>query len=109
MTRYYAAKSANGYWRAVWESGVDLFAWEFLWRGLTLFALARVTGPGTAIWLQTVPFTYAHLGKPEIETFSCILGGAGFGFVAWKSRSFVYPFLIHTFVAAFTTYLAMGG
>lgn len=108
MAAYYRIKSLGGFWRAVWESGVDLFAWEFLWRGFTLFALARVAGPGTAIWLQAVPFTFAHLGKPEIETLSCIFGGAGFGFVAWRSKSFVYPFLIHTFIAAWTTWLAMG-
>ena len=109
MIGYYKYKSAGGFWRAVWESGVDLFAWEFLWRGFTLFALARITGPGTAIWLQAVPFTFAHLGKPEIETLSCIFGGAGFGLVAWRSKSFVYPFLIHTFIAAWTTWLTMEG
>ncbi|MBN1317993.1 MAG: CPBP family intramembrane metalloprotease [Anaerolineales bacterium] len=109
LQAYYRVKSAGGLWRAVWDSGVDLFGWEFLWRGFTLFALARVTGPGTAIWLQAVPFTFAHLGKPEIETMSCIFGGAGFGLVAWRSKSFVYPFLIHTFIASWTTYLTMGG
>jgi membrane protease YdiL (CAAX protease family) len=109
MVGYYKYKSANGFWRAVWESGVDLFAWEFIWRGFSLFALARVTGPGAAIWLQAVPFTFAHLGKPEIETLSCIFGGAGFGLVAWRSKSFVYPFLIHTFIAVWTTWLTMGG
>ncbi len=109
MVSYYQARSQGGFWRAAWESGVDLIGWEFLWRGFSLFALARVTGPGTAIWLQAVPFTFAHLRKPEIETFSCILGGAGFGLVAWRSQSFVYPFLIHLFIACWTTWLAMGG
>lgn len=109
MQAYYHVKSVNGFWRAVWESGVDLFGWEFLWRGFTLFALARVAGPGAAIWLQAVPFTFAHLGKPEIETMSCIFGGAGFGLVAWRSKSFVYPFFIHLFIASWTTYLAMIG
>lgn len=108
IVSYYKPRSADGLWPTVWESGVDLFGWEFLWRGLTLFALARVTGPGTAIWLQAVPFTFAHLGKPEIETLSCIFGGAGFGLVAWRSKSFVYPFLIHTFIAAWTTWMTMG-
>ena len=108
MTAYYQPRSQGGYWRTVWESGVDLFAWEFLWRGFSLFAMARVIGPGAAIWLQAVPFTFAHLGKPEIETLSCIFGGAGFGLVAWRSKSFVYPFIIHTFIAAWTTWLALG-
>ncbi len=107
MIAYYQLKSASGFWREVWESGIDLFAWEFIWRGFMLFALARVTGPGLAIWLQAVPFTFAHLGKPEIETMSCIFGGAGFGLVAWRTRSFVYPFIIHTFITSWTTWLAM--
>ena len=108
MVSYYRVRSADGLARAIWQSGVDLFGWEFIWRGFTLFALARVTGPGTAIWLQAVPFTFAHLGKPEIETLSCIFGGAGFGLVAWRSKSFVYPFIIHTFITGFTTWMTMG-
>lgn len=109
MVAYYKARSASGFWRTEWEIVVDLFAWEFLWRGLTLFALARVAGPGLAIWLQAVPFTYAHLGKPEIETLSCIFGGAGFGFVAWRSKSFLYPFFIHAFVTSWTVWIASVG
>ncbi len=106
MVGYYKAKTTAGLGRAMWESTVDLFAWEFIWRGMTLFALARIAGPGAAIWLQAVPFTFAHLGKPEIETLSCIFGGAGFGFVAWRSQSFVYPFLIHTFITGWTMWVA---
>lgn len=108
MASYYRARAQGGFWRSAWESGVDLIGWEFLWRGFLLFALAPVTGPGTAIWLQAVPFTFAHLGKPELETMSCILGGAGFGVVAWRSKSYVYPFLIHLFIACWTTWLAIG-
>jgi uncharacterized protein len=109
MLSYYRPRSTGGFMSAVWEAGVDLFAWEFIWRGLTLFALARVTSPGVAIWLQAVPFAFAHLGKPEIETFSTIFGGAAFGFVAWRTQSFFYPFLIHTFVTGWTIWVAMGG
>lgn len=108
MVQYYKSRT-GALGPVIWETAVDLFGWEFLWRGITLFALARIAGPGAAIWLQAVPFTFAHLGKPEIETFSCILGGAGFGLVAWRSKSFVYPFLIHTFIASLTKVIAMGG
>ncbi len=108
MVSYYQVRSGAGLWRSVWQIAVDLFGWEFIWRGFTLFALARVAGPGAAIWLQAVPFAFAHLGKPEIETMSTIFGGAGFGLIAWRTRSFVYPFLIHTFIASFTTWIALG-
>jgi membrane protease YdiL (CAAX protease family) len=94
--------------RLIYITGVDLFGWEFIWRGLMLFAFARYFGPGPAIFLQAVPFAFMHLGKPEVETLSTIFGGAAFGFVAWQSGSFVYPWLIHWFIASFTQLIAIG-
>jgi membrane protease YdiL (CAAX protease family) len=37
---------------------------------------------------------------------SCIFGGSGFGYVAWRTRSFLYPFLIHWFIATLTMLIA---
>jgi len=82
-------------------TGLDLIGWEFMFRGLLLFALLPVCGP-SAILIQAIPFTLAHIGKPELETLSCIFGGSLFGLIAWKTRSFLYPFLIHWFLT-FTT------
>ncbi len=90
-----------------WNTFVDLFGWEFLFRGFILFAYVRRFGHD-ALWLQAVPFALAHLGKPEIETLSTIFGGFAFGWVAYRTRSFVYPFLIHWFVASFTIIVAAG-
>jgi membrane protease YdiL (CAAX protease family) len=87
------------------DVALDLFGWEFLFRGFLLFALYRVCGP-YAIVLQAVPFTIAHFSKPELETLSCIFGGSAFGYVAWRTRSFLYPFLIHWFIAALTILIA---
>ncbi len=89
------------------DTALDLFGWEFLFRGFLLFALYPVCGP-YAIILQAVPFTIAHYGKPELETLSCIFGGSGFGYVAWRTRSFLYPFLIHWFIATLTVLIASG-
>jgi len=105
----------QGYYAPVADSPIplplyaaaDLFGWEFLFRGFLLFALYPVCGP-YAILLQAVPFTIAHLGKPELETLSCIFGGSAFGYVAWRTRSFLYPFLIHWFLMTFTVLLASG-
>jgi len=72
-----------------------------------LFALYPVCGP-YAIILQAIPFTIAHFGKPELETLSCIFGGSAFGYVAWRTRSFLYPFLIHWFIATLTIFVASG-
>lgn len=108
MKSYYAARAPEGTLSILYLTAVDLFGWEFMWRGLLLFALAHYLGPGPAIFLQAVPFAFMHLGKPEIETLSTVFGGAAFGFIAWQSGSFLYPFLIHWFIASLTMFLATG-
>lgn len=90
-----------------WSTFLDLFGWEFVFRGWLLFGYARKFGP-EALWLQAVPFAMAHIGKPELETLSTIFGGFAFGWVAWRTKSFVYPLLIHWFVASFTIIIAAG-
>ncbi|HEY2981356.1 MAG TPA: CPBP family intramembrane glutamic endopeptidase [Anaerolineales bacterium] len=90
-----------------WNTFQDLLGWEFFFRGWILFGYARKFGP-EALWLQAVPFALAHVGKPEIETLSTIFGGFVFGWVAYRTRSFLYPFLIHWFVASFTILVAAG-
>ena len=87
----YYARSDRSTLDVLVVSGTDLFAWEFLFRGFLFFGLYRVVGP-SAIMLQAVPFAMAHLGKPELETMTTVLGGAGFGWIAWRTNSFLYPF-----------------
>ncbi|MBI5945276.1 MAG: CPBP family intramembrane metalloprotease [Chloroflexi bacterium] len=90
-----------------WTTFLDLIGWEFIFRGWILFTYARKFGHD-ALWLQAVPFAIAHIGKPEIETLSTIFGGFAFGWVAWRTKSFVYPFLIHWFIATFIIIVAAG-
>lgn len=90
-----------------WTTFLDLIGWEFFFRGWILFAYARKFG-GDALWLQAVPFALAHLGKPEVETLSTIFGGFAFGWVAWRTKSFLYPFLIHWFISTFVILAAAG-
>lgn len=102
----------QGYYRSQvsglpWNTFVDLFGWEFFFRGWLLFGYAKKFGP-EAIWIQAIPFAMAHIGKPEVETLSTIFGGFAFGWVAWKTKSFFWPFLIHWFVASFTILVAAG-
>ncbi len=101
---YYRSAAAGPlpFWLA---DGVELVGWEFFFRGFLLFALYRACGP-IALILQAIPFALAHIGKPELETLSCIFGGTAFGYVAWRTRSFLYPFLIHWFLAVFTALVA---
>jgi len=90
-----------------WNTFLDLLGWEFFFRGWILFGYARKFGT-EALWLQAVPFALAHIGKPEVEALSTIFGGFAFGWVAWRTKSFVYPLLIHWFVASFTILVAAG-
>ena len=90
-----------------WTTFLDLIGWEFMFRGWILFAYARKFGH-EALWLQSVPFAIAHISKPEIETLSTIFGGFAFGWVAWRTKSFLYPFLIHWFIGSFIILIAAG-
>jgi CAAX protease family protein len=90
-----------------WTTFLDLIGWEFFFRGWILFGYARKFG-AEALWLQAVPFALAHIGKPEVETLSTIFGGFAFGWVAWRTRSFLYPFLIHWFIATLIILVAAG-
>lgn len=89
------------------DNAVHLFSWEFFFRGFLLFGLARRYGD-EAILLQAIPFAVAHFGKPEVETLSTIFGGAAFGYVALKTDSMLYPFLIHWYIQVLTIALAAG-
>ncbi len=97
----YYARQWNG--AAPLFTFLDLIGWEFFFRGFLLFGYARLFGVH-ALWLHAVPFALAHLGKPALETYTTLFGGFLFGLVAWRSKSFVYPFLIHWFIATFTIY-----
>ncbi len=90
-----------------WTTFLDLIGWEFVFRGWILFGYARKFGP-EALWLQAVPFAIAHISKPEVETLSTIFGGFAFGWVAWQTKSFLWPFLIHWFIATFVILVAGG-
>ena len=91
--------------RLIFTNAMDLIGWEFVFRGLILFTLLPICGP-YAIILQAVPFTIAHFGKPELETISCIFGGPVLGYIAWRTRSFFYPFLIHWYLTTITILIA---
>jgi len=90
-----------------WTTFLDLIGWEFLFRGWILFGYARKFGP-ESLWLQAVPFALMHNGKPEVETLSTIFGGFAFGWIAYRTKSFIWPFLIHWFIATFIIIVAAG-
>lgn len=105
--RVYYAPLLNGPIPLLLYTFLELFGWEFLFRGWILFGYERKFG-AEALWLQAVPFALAHIGKPAIETLSTIFGGFVFGWIAWRTRSFLYPFLIHWYIFTLVVLLAGG-
>jgi len=104
MIAYYARYS-DGTAGVLLTTALELFSWEFLFRGFLLWALYRVAGP-SAVLLQAVPFAMAHLSKPPLETLSTIFGGTLFGWLGWRTRSFLYPFALHWFVMSLAILVA---
>ncbi len=93
--------------RLFWFTLLELIGWEFFFRGFILFGYQPAFGDH-ALWLQAVPFALAHLGKPGLETLTTLFGGFFFGWVARRTRSVIYPVLIHVFVALFTRVAAIS-
>jgi membrane protease YdiL (CAAX protease family) len=106
MVQYYE-RYPEALTRLLPTAALDLIGWEFFFRGFLLFGLMRVMGP-TAVLAQAVPFALAHLGKPEAETITTIFGGALFGWLAWRTRSFLYPFLLHWFIYSLVIVVAQA-
>lgn len=90
-----------------WKKGLEMLGWEFIFRGWLLFGYAKKYGPD-ALWLQAVPFAVAHLGKPMVEALSTIFGGFAFGWIAWRTGSFLYGFLIHWFIGMLIVLISSG-
>jgi membrane protease YdiL (CAAX protease family) len=72
--------------------------WEFLFRGFMLFGLEERYGVLLAILVQMIPSVVVHIGKPAVESFAAIAAGLIFGYVAFRTRSILYPFLLHAAV-----------
>ncbi len=72
--------------------------WEFFFRGFMLFGLEKSYGTVTAILIQTIPSALVHIGKPASESFAAILAGLAFGYLAIRSRSILYPLILHAAV-----------
>lgn len=70
-------------------------AWEFFFRGFMLFGLRKYLGDWLAICIQTIPSCLWHIGTPTGETFSSIVGGVLFGIIAVRTRSILWPLLLH--------------
>ena len=93
---YYAPQAASAP-DVFLTSALDVLPAEFFYRGFLLFALLRITGP-FALVVATLPFAFAHLGKPELETLSTLGGGLVYGWLDWRTGSVLWSGLAHTWI-----------
>ena len=78
-------------------NALELTASEFGFRGFLMLTLVRVMGP-IGVLVATMPFVFAHLGKPELELLSTLGGGLIYGWLAWRTRSIVWGSIGHTYI-----------
>ncbi len=77
---------------------IYFIGWEFIFRGYLLFGLKPAIG-FYAVFVQTIPFAILHFGKPEVETLAAVLAGVVLGYLALRSRSFWYGWMLHVLIA----------
>jgi hypothetical protein len=85
---------AGQLWPWIGYFAIDMFAWEFFFRGFFLFGMEPALGE-LAIYVQIIPFVIAHIGKPELETLSSLVGGILLGYIVRRCRSFWPAFVLH--------------
>jgi len=69
--------------------------WEFFFRGYMQFGLATRLGDWNAILVQTLASCLLHIGKPDAEIYSSILGGIVWGMIVFRTRSLLPALLLH--------------
>ena len=77
-------------------------SFEFFYRGFILKGFAAEIGLTQAMWLQVTFSVMIHLGKPPAETIAAIPAGFGFGLLALKTSSLLYPILLHLIIGIST-------
>lgn len=93
---YYAPQAASAP-DVFLTSAIEVIPAEFFFRGFLLFALLRIVGP-IAVVIATLPFAFAHLGKPEVETLSTLGGGLLYGWLDWRTGSVLWSGIAHAWI-----------
>jgi membrane protease YdiL (CAAX protease family) len=77
-------------------------AWEFFFRGFLLFGIRKSVGDTMAIAITTLPSALWHIGYPTGELYASIAAGLLFGWLAIRTRSILWPLLLHASIGLIT-------
>jgi membrane protease YdiL (CAAX protease family) len=80
----------------LWELayGIQFLGVEAFFRGFMTFGLYPRFGY-LSLLIMVIPYALVHVGKPPIEVFMAVPAGLLLGYVALKSRSWVFGALLH--------------
>jgi membrane protease YdiL (CAAX protease family) len=91
-----AGHTVSSFVRFEFVRGIFFYtAWEFFFRGFMLFGLRKYVGDWLAVCIQTIPSCLWHVGMPTGEIISSIAAGILFGLMAIRTRSILWPLLLH--------------
>ena len=71
-----------------------LVSWEVFFRGFILFGTSS-RFKEYSYQVQAIPYALMHIGKPPIEAIASLPFGMMMGYIAYKTKSILYPILIH--------------
>ena len=97
---FYDGAVAGGwhFWGFQLFYGLQFLGVEAFFRGYLLFGLFSRLGY-YAIPVMVIPYVMIHFGKPMPETFAAIVAGTMLGYLALRSRSFLWGAVLHWAVA----------
>jgi hypothetical protein len=101
---HYPQVHTNRFWLWAVFMLIDYFALEFLWRGYFQIGLGTRLGALNALMIQVGAACLAHWNKPEAETLVSVLSGTFFGLLSWRTRSMIWPMLIHAWIGIVLEY-----
>lgn len=106
---FYDGAVAGGwhFWGYQLFYGLQFLGVEAFFRGFLLFGLYPRLGY-YAIPVMVVPYVMIHFGKPAPETFAAIVAGFLLGYLALRSRSFLWGAALHWSVAITMDLFAVG-
>ena len=78
--------------------GIQFVGVEAFFRGFMTFGLYPRFGY-MAVFIMVIPYTMVHFGKPPLEVFMAIPAGLLLGYLALKTRSWVFGAALHWTVA----------